>query len=576
MTPTSLTCRSIVPGTASGRLIYADVGLSFMGGVDPNNGLVIDSHHPLRGRDISGAVLAIPSGRGSCAGSLVIFELLLNGHAPRALIFQHKETILTLGVLIAAELFQRGIPVVALSGQDFSRLSLASFASIDSNRLSLSDRPLDESPPQVQLPPLDVSGMQISAADLACLNGDHGEAARVALRLILRTAQLEGATSLIDIDMAHIDGCFYQGPGGLAFARRLIELGAKVRVPSTMNAICVDRRGWRSQGVAPALGLASDELAEAYVAMGVQPSYTCAPYLLSRVPRLGQQIAWGESNAVVFANSVLGARTLKYPDHLDILVAITGRAPNADCHRAELRHATVHIDLERPTSVDDAYFAVLGYHVGKASPHDIPVITGLEGLPITHDHLKTFGAAFATTSAAAMFHIVSVTPEASSLYAATGSCVPSRVSVSQRDLRATWEELNTATTPEVSLVSLGNPHFSLSEIADLSRLCRGRTKDPSVAMIITCGRDVHAQAEDAGYLDEIRRFGGTFLNDTCWCLIGAPIVNGAMRAITTNSAKYAHYGPAAVGKTFHLLSLASCVDAACNGFVDMGLPPWLS
>lgn len=576
MTPTNLTCRSIMPGTASGRLVHAEVGLSFMGGVDPNSGIVIDSHHPLCGTDISGAILAIPSGRGSCAGSLVIFELLLNGHAPGALIFQHKETILTLGVLIAAELFQRGIPVIALSSEDFSRLALARFASIDGQRLSLSDRPLTDNPPQVELPPLDVSAMDISAADLACLKGDQGEAARVALRLILRTAQLEGATGLVDIDMAHIDGCFYQGPGGLAFARRLIELGAKVRVPSTMNAICVDRRGWRGQGVAAALGLASDELADAYITMGVQPSYTCAPYLLSKVPRLGQQIAWGESNAVVFANSVLGARTLKYPDYLDILVAITGRAPHADCHRAELRHATVHIDLPRPTSVDDAYFAVLGYHVGTVSPNDIPVITGLEGLQITHDHLKTFGAAFATTSAAAMYHIVSITPEASSLDAATGSRVLRRVSVSQRDLRETWEVLNTATTPEVSLVSLGNPHFSLTEIADLCRLCRGRKKDASVAMIITCGRDVHEQAEEAGYLDEIRRFGGVFLNDTCWCLIGAPIVNDDMRTIATNSGKYAHYGPAAVGKPFHHLSLASCVDAACNGVVGMGLPLWLN
>ena len=569
----SLAAQVILPGFASGPLLHANLGLSFMGGVDAARGVVIDGHHPLRGKDLTGAILAIPSGRGSCAGSLVMFELLMNGHAPKALIFRHKETILTLGVLIAHALFGHGIPVLSVSDAEFATLSTAQHARIEGGHLTIADTPFPAMDSRLDLPPLELAGMDISQADARCLAGKDGEAARIALEIILRTAQLEGATRLVDVDMAHIDGCFYQGPGGLAFVERLLALGAKVRVPATMNALCVDRKGWRAQGVAESLGLASDALAEAYLRMGVRASYTCAPYLLPDPPKFGQQIAWGESNAVVFANSVLGARTLKYPDYLDILVAITGRAPMADCHVDEKRRATLRIDLPTPPDMDDAYFATLGYLVGKLSPNDIPLITGLEGLQVSHDMLKTFGAAFATTSAAAMFHILGITPEAATAEQA-GDPVRS-LAVSKDDLRETWRELNTATSPEVDLVSLGNPHFSATEISALARLCRGRHKATGVALVVTCGREVFAQAEAAGDVAAIKAFGGVFLNDTCWCLIAEPIVSAEMRQIATNSGKYAHYGPAAVGKGFHLASLERCVDAACTGKINMTEPAWL-
>ena len=137
-----------------------------------------------------------------------------------------------------------------------------------------------------------------------------------------------------------------------------------------MNALCVDRRQWRGLGVSEALGVPSDEVADAYVQMGVRPTYTCAPYLLDGAPVFGQQIAWAESNAVVFANSVLGARTMKYPDYLDILVAITGRAPNADCHVASRRFATVRIDVPRPQHTDNSFYPTLGYHIGKIATNE--------------------------------------------------------------------------------------------------------------------------------------------------------------------------------------------------------------
>ncbi|MFN6007915.1 MAG: aconitase X [Paracoccaceae bacterium] len=567
--------KALISGQASGAVQHADVGLSFMGGVDATTGRIIDVHHPLCGKSVAGKILAIPSGRGSCSGSLVIFELLMNGHAPAALVFRHKETILTLGVLIAAELFQRGIPVLQLDEAEFAALSEASHARIDGDTIQPTETLVDL-PPTFVLPTPDPADFTLSEIDRRFLAGDFGEAARIAARIVLQTARIEGAVELVDVDMAHLDGVFYQGPAGLQFARKLCDLGAKVRVPTTMNAICVDRRQWRAQGVAEVLGEASDALAEAYVEMGATPSYTCAPYLLDPAPKAGQNIAWGESNAVVFANSVLGARTLKYPDYLDILVAITGRAPAADCYLDHKRRATIRLDLPPLGDLDDLFFPLLGYHVGKIATNEIPLICGLEGREVSHDDLKAFGAAFATTSAAAMFHIRGITPEAMTAEAAIGAGGEARVvEVTLQDLAETWVELNIARTPEVDLVSLGNPHFSLSEIKALARLCEGRRKADGASLIVTCGRDVFAKAKVAGLIDTIRAFGGQVLNDTCWCFIGEPVVPASVRTIATNSGKYAHYGPPAVGKDFHFASLARCVDAACTGQIDMTPPAWL-
>jgi predicted aconitase len=409
------------------------------------------------------------------------------------------------------------------------------------------------------------------------LSGALGKAARLAIRVVIRAAQLEGANDLIDIDRGHIDGCFYQGPASLRFAERLVELGGQVAVPTSMNSLCIDRRRWRDQGVPAELGEPSEALADAYLRLGVTPTYTCAPYLLDDPPARGQQIAWAESNAVVFANAVIGARTMKYPDYLDILIALIGRAPNAGAHTDAGRRATLQIAVDVPVEqLDDAFYPTLGYQVGTIASNDIPVLTGLERATPTADDPRAFGAAFATTSAAAMFHIVGVTPEAPTLDAVTDPAEPvRRVRVGAAELARTWEELNSANGTRTDLVALGNPHFSLTEFARLADLCDGRTKSPDVELVVTTSRSIHAKAERAGLIARLEQFGARVVNDTCWCLIGEPVVTPSSRTITTSSAKYAHYGTAAVGRGFHLRSLAGCVDAACTGDAGTALPAWL-
>ncbi|WP_254803380.1 aconitase X, partial [Pseudomonas aeruginosa] len=214
------------------------------------------------------------------------------------------------------------------------------------------------------------------------------------------------------------------GPAGLRFAETLRDLGARVRVPTTLNAISVDQRRWREQGVPAALGEPAAALAQAYLDMGAQPSFTCAPYLLDDSARAGEQIVWAESNAVLFANSVLGARTNKYADFMDICCALTGRAPLAGCHLDEQRQARVLIEVEDLGSVDDAFYPTLGYLCGLLCDGQIPAIDGLRQRQPDRNALKAFGAALGTSSSVPMFHVIGVTPEAPDLASAFGGRAP--------------------------------------------------------------------------------------------------------------------------------------------------------
>ncbi len=578
--PRSVGGRSLIDGSAQGALLFADTGLSFWGGVDPSSGEVIDRHHPLSGQRVAGRILAIPGSRGSCTGSSVMMELISNGHAPAALVLAEADEILTLGGLVAQHFFARSLPVLCIGQEAFDTLRSAAWARLDGATLGLySQAPTDDWQPQPgagQPEPFD-DGFALDSRDHELLAGSHGKAAQVAMQIVLRMARLQGARELVDITQAHIDGCIYTGPASLRFAEQLVQWGARVRVPTTLNAISVDQRRWRELGIDPALGEPASALGDAYMAMGARTSFTCAPYLLDSAPALGEQVVWAESNAVVYANSVLGARTLKYPDYLDICIALTGRAPLIGCHLERQRKAQLLIDVPVLAEPDDSFYPLLGYHIGALCGSRIPLISGLQHLSPSLDELKAFGAAFATTSAAPMFHIAGVTPEA--LNPAHSSDSPDtlpRVSISLQDLYASWMELNSARDNQVRMVSLGNPHFSLTEFARLAELCRGLRRHPDVVLAITCGRAVLEQARAAGHVAVLEAFGATLITDTCWCMLGEPVIPAGVRSLMTNSGKYAHYAPGLVGRSVHFASLGTCVDSACSGATSARPPAWLA
>ncbi|KAI9042398.1 uncharacterized protein KD926_005476 [Aspergillus affinis] len=572
-----------VKGKASGTLIASDLELSFWGGVNPQTGEVIDRHHPLSGQYLGDTILAIPGGRGSCSGSGVILELLLNKKGPSALLFERREDILTLGVMICEEVFGRSVPVVTLDPKDFRRvLSLSGkYIHVNGDHIYEAEIPGqyslgDISHPLASFP----SNIDLSDMDKAFLEGKYGEAARVSIRIVLRMARLLGARELINITQVHVDACVYTGPGSLLFAERLRELGGKVKVPTSLNSISIDQEHWRTQGVDEEFGEAAAKLAKAYTDMGARPTFTCAPYQLGTAPKYGEQVAWAESNAVVYANSVLGARTMKYPDFLDISIALTGRAPKGGPHMNINRLASLVVSvsgIQNTKCVDDSFYPLLGYCVGGLALSKIPVIVGIETLVPSKEDLKAFGAAFATLSSAPMFHIVGVTPEATVLEDTLDNRSEIRlVSIGPAELVECWNKLNSASTYQsVDLVSLGNPHFSFKEIRMLARLCRGRAKLENVAVVVTCGRSCYGLACQAGLIRELEEFGVQFITDTCWCMIKEPTIPTSPNAIMTNSGKYAHYGPGLTGKKFFFGSLARCVDAACQGDVAEWKPQWM-
>lgn len=555
--------RCIVPGRAEGPVLACEEGLSFWGGVDPATGRVIDARHPLHGRSLAGAVVAMPTSRGSCTGSGVLLELALNGHAPAALAFREGEDVLTLGAMIAGRLFGRSIPVLRLAPEDFAALARARRARVTATALEADGL-------SQPLRPVGAERLDLSAADRAFLAGEGGEAARLAMEILCAMAAQQGAAALTDVTQAHIDGCIYASPANLTFAERMAGMGARVRVPTTMNAISVDRANWRAQGVPPGFGLPASRLADAYLRMGARPSFTCAPYLLDSAPAAGEAVGWAESNAVIFANSVLAARTVKHPDFLDLCIALTGRAPLSGVYLDENRKARRRLRVERPHGHDEAFWPMLGYLAGRLAPDRIPLLAGLEAEAPTRDDLKALCAAFGTTSGAPMLHVAGQTPEAEGCLAADAD----EVGVTRADLLRVWRDLNPG-PEEVDLVALGSPHFSPEECRRLAALVEGRTRRPSVAVIVTCGRAVRDRARAEGTIARLEAFGAQVVTDLCWCSISEPVFPPSARTIMTNSGKYAHYAPGLSGRAVRFGSLAECVSAAESGRAPASPPGWL-
>ncbi len=345
-------------------------------------------------------------------------------------------------------------------------------------------------------------------------------------------------------------------------------MGARVRVPTTINAISVDRQNWRKQGVPVSFGTPASRLADAYVRMGCQPTFTCAPYLLDDPPQPGESIAWAESNAVIFANTVLGARTLKHPDYLDLCMAVTGRAPLSGVYLDAERKAQVILDIAVPPGADDAIWPLIGYVAGLKSPDRIPLLTGLAGLAPGRDDLKALCAAFGATSAAPMLHVEGVTPEAAG---APNPGIP-RERVTLADFTGAWQRLNSG--PEtVDLIAIGSPHASLTECQGLARALNGRPV--RIAIIVTAGRNVIALAQADGTLAALTAAGVQVIPDLCWCSITEPLFPPATQAVMTNSGKYAHYGPGLSGRALRFGGLADCAAAAISGHVSKSLPRWL-
>ncbi len=408
----------------------------------------------------------------------------------------------------------------------------------------------------------------LSADDRARLTGERGPAAQMAMRIIARMAEVCGVESLMDITGAHIDSALFQGDATLEFAERLAGVGAKVVVPTTLNVSGVDEHGWREWATPPEWAEKARRQMVAYQSMGAIPTWTCAPYQTEWRPKFGQQIAWGESNAICFANSVIGARTERYPDLMDICAAITGRVPATGLHLTENRAGRILIrlvDVPRRAQEDDEFYPVLGHFVGKLAQDRIPVIEGI-GIAPAEDQLKALCAAAASSGAVALIHIIAITPEAPTIESAFQNRLPQQIiETSMDDLRRARRELSTATGEKLDMVVLGSPHFSLAEFKKLAPLLEGKRRRNDVQFLVTSSRLMARLAEEAGYLAPLEQFGGKVTVDTC--VLTTPMLRPDVRTLMTNSAKYAYYAPGLLNTQVVFGKLEDCVRSAVEGRV---------
>ena len=414
-------------------------------------------------------------------------------------------------------------------------------------------------------------GVSLTAEERAIAGGERGEGAAIAMRIVAETARLMGAERLIPVESAHIDGALYHGDSGTLFAERLVAGGARTAVRATLNVGAIDLTGCSRNRLPPHQLDMAGRMMTAYKSLGCEPTWTCAPYQAGHRPRLGSQVAWGESNAVAFCNSVLGARTNRYGDFLDIACAISGRAPDYGLHRTENRRATVVFDV---SNIDPAFLSsdvawpVLGNLYGRLIGESIGVISGLSFRP-WEDILKAFGATAASAGSVGLFHVAGATPEAPDEATALHHLPPEeRILVNADMVRDAQRRLTTAERADrIDAVAIGSPHLSLEEFDTLRNLLRGRKV--AVPIYACTGRHVLRILERDRHRQDLEASGIIIVADTC--VVVTPILPEKPGAILmTNSGKFSHYAPANTGYSVLYGSLSDCVESAVAGVPVFG------
>ncbi len=406
----------------------------------------------------------------------------------------------------------------------------------------------------------------LAADEQAIATGRDGPGAAMAMRIVAESARLLGAPRLIPIASAHIDGALYHGDSGTLFAEALVEGGAKVAVRATLNVGALDLMGCSRVRLEEPQRSMARRMMEAYRKLGCEQSWTCAPYQAGHRPAPGTDVAWGESNAVAFCNSVLGARANRYGDFLDIACAISGRAPDYGLHRPENRLARLVFDVSglpaRFLQADHAW-PILGSLYGRAVGDTVGVVAGVPHHP-GEDALKAFGAAAASSGAVGLFHIAGVTPEAPDMATALGG-VPAETTIVVTDamIADARRRLSTAADPGlIDAVAIGSPHLSLAEFDTLERLIAGRRL--AVPIHACTGRHVVTALDHDGRRRALESLGVTVVADTC--VVVTPILpERSGGVLMTNSGKFAHYAPGNTGYAVLYGSLADCVESAVAG-----------
>ena len=413
--------------------------------------------------------------------------------------------------------------------------------------------------------------IELSQKEKDMRDGKEGPLLKFAISLVLKAANIWQAPRLIEASFAHIDACHYYGQAHLDFARKLEREGATFPIPSWTNTVPVsltgsDGREKNNQAFVDG----AKEVAEIYERIGCKPVWTCAPYQLPDGPKFGDQIVGSESNAVSFYNAVVGARTQKYGDFLDVACALTGRVPFTGLHRDEGRIGQIELDvsfLPEELRHEEEICHLIGIIMGRDAGSKVPVIRGLPSS--THrDSLKGIAAAGAASGGVAMFHVLGVTPEAPDAETAYQGRTPERIQkVTATHLDEAKALVSSVRSGPVNMMALGTPHFSYDEFQRLAVLIDGRKVHPDVTFYVSTSRFVAQMVQDSGAMDIIERAGVQVLRDTCTYF--SPAVKACKGPVMTNSGKWAFYAPGMLPVDVAFGSLRDCVQSAVKGEVVM-------
>ena len=370
--------------------------------------------------------------------------------------------------------------------------------------------------------------MELSKHEQKMLDGELGAAAQQSMEILFALGKIYKAERMIPIASSQVSGVSYKtiGDAGLEYLQDMVKKGAKVRVPSFLNPAGMDRAQWNDMGVPPAFAKKQIEVLDAYSAMGIGMTCTCAPYQVGIRPKLGEHIAWSESSAVAFANSVLGARTNREGGPSALAAAICGVTPNYGLHLEENRLADFVVEVEAELG-GYADFGAAGYFVGEATKGKNVAFTGIKKASETQ--LKGLGAAMAASGSNALFYVKGVTPE----YLVKEGA--EKITLGEKELAATREKIGVKEKPQ--LVTIGCPHASLEEIARVSELVKGRKL--TCQLWVCTAKKTKEEAAAKGYVAIIEKAGGRVVADTC--MVVCPLEEMGYSSTGCNSGKAAKY-----------------------------------
>jgi len=374
--------------------------------------------------------------------------------------------------------------------------------------------------------------MYLTKEEEKVIDGEKGEVTQRLFRLLVRLGDIYGADKMIPVGSVQVAGVSYKSIGdpGTEFLEDIASKGAKVKVLTYLNPAGMDLENWEKLGFPKDFAKNQLRIMDAFKKMGIVVTSTCTPYLAGNLPRFREHIAWSESSAVSFSNSVIGARTNREGGPSALAAAICGVTPNYGLHLWENRQPTVKINVDADLSFNSD-FGALGWYVGKQVKNKIPYFIGIKDA--NTDQLKALGAAMAASGAVALYHVEGLTPEAD-LVKNKGL---EKISVGKKEIKETYDKLNTGKKPDI--VIFGCPHASLREISTIADKLEGkRLKKP---VWICTSRMVKEAAKRMGYNEIIAKSGGSIVADTC--MVVSPIEQMGYKTTGVNSGKAANYLP---------------------------------